>query len=227
MIDSAASDHYCNNRAWFTDFQSIPVRNITVGDNRVIHATGRGNVPVKVQVNDKIQEGVINQALYVPDIGVNLVSVSRLAQSGLQVAFVDDQCVISNKAGKMIAYAKRGEGNLYRLPIHPMIGTAYVNQSADVSPDVKLWHDRLGHLNLDSMRLLNARRLVKDFPLQKVPDRSEANIVTQCEGCVKGKSHRAAMPQAATHRATKVLELVHSDVCGPMRLLLFVVQNIS
>ena len=130
---------------------------------------------------------------------------------------MDDQCVISSKGGKVIACARRGEGNLYRLPIRPIVNTAYVGQSANVDPDVKLWHDRLGHLNLDSMRLLNARQLVKDFPLQKVPDRSEVNVVTQCEGCVQGKSHRAAMPQAATHRATKSLELVHTDVCGPMR----------
>src|SRR3984957_14053646 len=217
VIDSAASDHYCNNKAWFTDFQSIPVRNITIGDNRVIHAVGRGNVPVKVQVNDRIQEGVINQALYVPDIGVNLISVSRLALSGLEVSFVEDRCVISNKSGKVLACARRGEGNLYRLPIRPSVSTAYVGESSDVSPDVKLWHDRLGHLNLDGMRLLNSGRLVKDFPPQKVPGRSEVNVVTQCEACIKGKSHRAPMPQAATHRATKVLELVHSDVCGPIR----------
>src|SRR6202000_882391 len=66
VIDSAASDHYCNNKAWFTDFQSIPVRNITIGDNRVIHAVGRGNVPVKVKLNDRLQEGGIKQAVYVP-----------------------------------------------------------------------------------------------------------------------------------------------------------------
>lgn len=219
VIDSAASDHYCNNRAWFTDFQSIPVRNITVGDNRVIQAVGRGNVPVKFQANDKMQEGVINQVLYVPDIGVNLISVSRLALSGLQVSFVGDQCEISNKAGKVVACAKKGEGNLYRLPIRPIISTAYVGESDVISPDVKLWHDRLGHLNFDSMRLLNKGRLVTDFPLKKMPHHSQDNTVTQCEACIKGKSHRTAMPQAATHRANKVLELVHSDVCGPMRTL--------
>ena len=167
VIDSAASDHYCNNKAWFTDFQSIPVRNITIGDNRVIHAVGRGNVPVKVQVNDRIQEGVINQALYVPDIGVNLISVSRLALSGLKVSFVYDQCLISNKSGKVVACARRGEGNLYRLPIRPNVSSAYVGESGDASPDVKLWHDRLGHLNLEAMRLLKTGHLVKDFPLQK------------------------------------------------------------
>jgi hypothetical protein len=145
----------------------------------VIHAIGRGNVPVKVYINDRIQEGVINQALYVPDIGVNLISVSRLAQSGLHIAFVDNQCVISSKGGKVIACTRKGEGNLYRLPIRPNVSAALVGQSANVSADVKLWHDRLGHLNLDSMRSLNARQLVKDFPLQKVPDRSEVNTVTE------------------------------------------------
>ena len=38
-----------------------------------------------------------------------------------------------------------------------------------------------------------------------------------CDSCQMGKSHRAAMPQAASQRATQALELVHSDICGPMR----------
>jgi hypothetical protein len=38
-----------------------------------------------------------------------------------------------------------------------------------------------------------------------------------CEGCVEGKQHRAPFPKDGATRATKPLEIVHSDVCGPMR----------
>lgn len=36
-------------------------------------------------------------------------------------------------------------------------------------------------------------------------------------GCQFGKQARKKMPKIATHNATKILELVHSDVCGPFK----------
>lgn len=37
-----------------------------------------------------------------------------------------------------------------------------------------------------------------------------------CEECIIGKQHREQFPQAKSWRAKKVLELVHSDICGPI-----------
>ena len=38
-----------------------------------------------------------------------------------------------------------------------------------------------------------------------------------CEGCILGKMHRFSFPKDANVLATHKLQLVHSDVCGPMR----------
>ncbi|KAI5335964.1 hypothetical protein L3X38_026098 [Prunus dulcis] len=38
-----------------------------------------------------------------------------------------------------------------------------------------------------------------------------------CEGCQFGKQHRNVFPKDQAQRASKVLELVHVDLCGPMR----------
>ena len=38
-----------------------------------------------------------------------------------------------------------------------------------------------------------------------------------CEGCVLGKHHRLSFPKGVAWRAKKQLELVHTDVCGPMQ----------
>ena len=119
LIDSGASTHYCNNRDWFQSFKSIPVRNIILGDNRVIHATGCGNVPIKLVLNGKVIIGVIQYDFYVPDIGANLLSVYRLAQSGLDVSVNGNYCLISDKAGKLLARGVKGEGSLYRLSAQP------------------------------------------------------------------------------------------------------------
>jgi hypothetical protein len=37
-----------------------------------------------------------------------------------------------------------------------------------------------------------------------------------CENCVVGKQHCKEFPQRKSWRAKKVLELVHSDLCGPI-----------
>jgi transposase InsO family protein len=37
-----------------------------------------------------------------------------------------------------------------------------------------------------------------------------------CEGCVLGKHPRNYFPKEASYRAKKVLELVHTDICGPI-----------
>jgi transposase InsO family protein len=37
-----------------------------------------------------------------------------------------------------------------------------------------------------------------------------------CEGCVLGKHPRNFFPKEASYRAKKVLDLVHTDICGPI-----------
>ncbi len=39
-----------------------------------------------------------------------------------------------------------------------------------------------------------------------------------CEACIERKKHqRTSFPRDEVTRASKLLELVHSDVCGPMK----------
>jgi hypothetical protein len=38
-----------------------------------------------------------------------------------------------------------------------------------------------------------------------------------CEGCVKGKHQKTSFPKEGTTGASELLEIVHTDVCGPMR----------
>ena len=73
-----------------------------------------------------------------------------------------------------------------------------------------MWHERMGHLNYSSLVALERQEMVMGLP----SIRESAQI---CEACMLGKQHRIAFPTNTTRRATKPLELVHSDVCGPMK----------
>jgi hypothetical protein len=75
-----------------------------------------------------------------------------------------------------------------------------------------LWHQCMGHLNVQSLKTLPS--LVSGLDLPKWHGDS---LPIECEGCILGKQHRHSFPKDGATRATKVLEIVHSDVCGPMK----------
>ncbi len=72
-----------------------------------------------------------------------------------------------------------------------------------------LWHQRLGHLNMASLKKLES--MVNGMNLNEVP------LHHVCEACIEGKHQKISFPKDEARRASKLLELVHSDVCGPMK----------
>ena len=42
------------------------------------------------------------------------------------------------------------------------------------------------------------------------------NVDDICESCIVRKQHRDSFPKGKTRRASKLAELIHVDVCGPM-----------
>jgi hypothetical protein len=45
----------------------------------------------------------------------------------------------------------------------------------------------------------------------------EVSLHHVCEACIEGKHQRTSFPKDEVTRASKLLELVHSDVCRPMK----------
>ncbi|CAA7039007.1 unnamed protein product [Microthlaspi erraticum] len=75
--------------------------------------------------------------------------------------------------------------------------------------DSERWHARLGHVNHETMKTMVQKKLVLGVPELKVENKV-------CDSCLMGKQTRQVFPQASSYRATKVLELVHGDLCGPI-----------
>ena len=40
----------------------------------------------------------------------------------------------------------------------------------------------------------------------------------ECEVCAQAKSHRIPVPKQSSKKTSQPLELIHSDVCGPMNI---------
>ena len=73
----------------------------------------------------------------------------------------------------------------------------------------KLWHERFGHLNYRSLQQLCKDNMVTGLLMVSCKDGA-------CFGCVLEKHHRDSFEKRASWHASVPLELVHSDLCGPI-----------
>uniref|UniRef100_A0A0D3AGX0 GAG-pre-integrase domain-containing protein n=1 Tax=Brassica oleracea var. oleracea TaxID=109376 RepID=A0A0D3AGX0_BRAOL len=51
--------------------------------------------------------------------------------------------------------------------------------------------------------------------VKELPSINHPNQV--CEGCLLGKQFQMSFPKESETRARKPLELIHTDVCGPIK----------
>ena len=72
-----------------------------------------------------------------------------------------------------------------------------------------LCHLRYGHLHINGFKLLCKKDMVVGLP--------EIGQIDLREGCIYGKQTRRSFPVGKSWRATASLELVHADLCGPMK----------
>nr|GEV98363.1 retrovirus-related Pol polyprotein from transposon TNT 1-94 [Tanacetum cinerariifolium] len=90
-----------------------------------------------------------------------------------------------------------------------VIKNEFANEvNKEESTDV--WHQRYGHLYVKGLQLLVNKEMVKGLPIIKKREHT-------CEGCPLGKQARKSFPVAQAKRAEEKLELVHADICGPMK----------
>ncbi|KAE8732649.1 hypothetical protein F3Y22_tig00001818pilonHSYRG00071 [Hibiscus syriacus] len=78
-----------------------------------------------------------------------------------------------------------------------------------LSDQMQLWHFRYGHLGFGGLQTLKWKNMVVGLPQFSCP----TNV---CEECVLSKQHRESFPKGKSERARNLLEIVHSDICGPI-----------
>jgi hypothetical protein len=108
---------------------------------------------------------------------------------------------------KKIAQGTR-VGNTFMLDIAADTG---ISCTATIS--MEAWHTRLGHSNFRGIANMISTNIIVGVD----PKVCKTNV-SQCEVCIYVKSHRIPFENSKTNRANELLDLVHSDVCGPMQV---------
>ncbi|MCO5572839.1 hypothetical protein L7F22_026598 [Adiantum nelumboides] len=167
----------------------------------------------QAMANPALQGEVQQQLQAYGDQEEFVVCILFLAKNDLRVIFEDDRCIVRDREnGYSLITTGTLENGLFVLDRYEkQIQACIAETKTQAMQDAEMWHARFGHVGYGSLMTLQRHNMVHDLSLLEMPPRHV------CEGCVLGKMHRFAFSQDGSVRATRKLQLVHSDVCGPMR----------
>ncbi|GAA0186984.1 transmembrane signal receptor [Lithospermum erythrorhizon] len=186
------------NRANLTSIKEVKADFVTFGGGEKGKIIGKGALNVEGLPN-------LEEVLLVEGLTENLISISQLYDSGLKVAFDKNTCSVSNQNNDLIMQGSRSTDNCY-------LWTPYQKAlSSRAQGDVELWHKRLGHTNYRNIRQLISRNAVRGLPHFVVRERI-------CGEYQIGKQTRVSHQQLQHVLTTRVLELLHMDLMGPIQV---------
>ena len=200
-IDSGATSHVCKDLRWFKDFQPIE-------DGSMLKMGNVATEPIKRLGNVKLvfTSGkcvLLNNVLYVPGIRKNLLSGVVLNNCGYKQVYESDKYVLS-KHGTFVGFGYLCNG-MFMLNVN----ISFDNESACMTSNSasnnlnksELWHARLGHVHYKRIKEMSKMSLIPAIDVNN----------EKCKTCMLTKITRK--PFKDINRISKVLELIHSDLC--------------
>ena len=209
--DTGATCHMTPHRHWFHSYtpQSTPIR---LANGQTIYSAGIGAVRFQPSVNGKPGQLLeFHRVLHVPDLRNNLLSVLYLTQNKSYVVTIKKDKLLFRKNGTLLFTASVRSNFAAFLDGAVVPLSEFAGATSTCAMDYTLWHRRFAHLNHKDIKQLCSGSLVRGIELKSksLPD-------PICEPCIAGKQHRATVSRHSSSRSTEPLQLVHSDVHGPL-----------
>jgi Pol polyprotein len=213
----------------FRDLKSIKCRTVKVGGG-VLYANHIGTAELVCLDGSSM---LLADCLYVPGLGVNILSGRRLCEAGLKGAFNDKRMYFKN-GKKTIVRVEMREG----LYIVTNVAKGYEEKAftgIDISPKTEdsicpqpveelskseqerymLWHRRFSHLNPQKIRNLHKiSTLAKPI---KVPTNWEP-----CKVCALMKMKNRIPKELTPHKQSQ-LALIQLDIAGPLPIIIIII----
>ena len=213
LLDSGCSRHMTPKKTDFKRYLEfrVPV-NVKLADKTTIPGYGIGDIHIKLFDGNEFVPVTIKNVLYVPKLQEKLLSITDMTERGCSVTFEGKLCTLTMK-GKTFLFGQR-YGKLWRLNNCEGEECFFTAASDFCTNNVslELWHQRYGHLSYGNLDILHRKDMVEG--LRGIDPKNPP--CEKCEGCIMGKHCRSPFPKKSLRVTTKPLELLHSDVCGPM-----------
>ncbi|GAU36127.1 hypothetical protein TSUD_292870 [Trifolium subterraneum] len=203
-FDSGCSRHMTGIDKFLVDMKTYSTSFVTFGDGAKGEIVGIGKL-----INNSLPK--LDNVLLVKGLTANLISISQLCDQGLKVNFTKTECLVTDDKGELLMNGVRSKDNCYLWV--PQEDTSLSTCLIAKEDEVKLWHQRLAHLNLKSLKKAISEEAIRGLPKLKI---EEGHI---CGECQIGKQTKTPHQKLHHLTTTRVLELLHMDLMGPMQVL--------
>jgi len=202
-LDNGASNHMTGDRRYFDKMDHSITGKIRFGDDSRIDIKGKGTIAF-IDLNGKPR--VMLDVYFIPELKSNIISLGQATESGCEIKLKDGYLTMHDQEGKLLVKAERSRNSLYKVKMGLRKEACLYLTSTSMS---SLWHARMGHVSLITLKSMIDKELIQGAPSLVI----ESEV---CGSCLLGKQTRQSFPQATVFRATKKLELIHGDLCGPI-----------
>ncbi|PNX93845.1 gag-protease polyprotein, partial [Trifolium pratense] len=201
-FDSGCSRHMTGIGKFLVDLKSYSTSFVTFGDGAKGEIVGIGKL-------NSSSLPKLNNVLLVKGLTANLISINQLCDQGMNVNFTKSECLVTNDEGELLMRGVRTKDNCYLwVPQgEEDVSTCLMTKEDEVRP----WHQKLGHLNPRSMKKAISEEAIRGLPNLKI---EEGSI---CGECQIGKQTKMPHPKLQHLTTTRVIELLHMDLMGPVQ----------
>ena len=207
LYDTGSSVHISNNKSSFTNLRyDNEIEPILTGKG-YIKPSGIGTVKLPIIENSDLTTIKLNNALYIPDFPINLVSGQKHYQNG---GSISSNKLLDNKGNRITEFDFENSGFFLRLKnkIRPKLSLLSIkntigNQVFNTTNTTILWHYKLGHPSYNA--LIRTAKTTTGIPIDKL---KESDLT--CESCIISKNTRK-QSKISHNRAENPLERICID----------------
>ena len=158
LYDLGASHHMSGFCHRYMKFVKLTLKPITAADRKSFSAVEKGDIWVYLpNEKEKASRVLLKDVLYVPAMGVTLVSISCIAAARSTVVFTGSTCLIFNNEKKVIGTIQVRSGLYQVFSTCPLEGKYAGEVRVELSIDEL--HHRLGHVLHERARMLVSKNL--------------------------------------------------------------------
>nr|GEW78434.1 retrovirus-related Pol polyprotein from transposon TNT 1-94 [Tanacetum cinerariifolium] len=204
IIDSGCSKHMTKNLKLLSNFVEKFLGMVKFKNDQIALILG---------YEDLLQENItMKRVYYVEGLYHNLFFVGQFYDADLEVAFRKSTCYIRDLKRNDLLTGSHGT-NLYSITVQNTTSPNPICLMAKASSfQAWLWHCRLSHQNFDTINLLSKYDIMIGLPkLKFIKDHL-------CSSCELGKAKHKSFKTKTTPRSKRRLQILHMDLCGPMRV---------
>ncbi|KAJ9555363.1 LOW QUALITY PROTEIN: hypothetical protein OSB04_009977 [Centaurea solstitialis] len=176
--------------------------NLRVGEGTPLIAEAVGSYSLSLPSGLVLE---LDNCYYIPNMIKNVLSFDLLVDQGFHYKY--DYKMLSVFKDNIFYFKATPVNGLYTVNLQDNSSEIYhiSKRSKDIEDQTYLWHCRLGHINKKRVELLLKGGFLGNFDYKPFDN---------CESCLSGKMTKQPF-NSENERATDLLEIIHTDVCGP------------